>query len=77
MPLQELSGCYEAAAELLRTRLDQLRRQLRTTLDPETRRRLERRISDMTPILTEMNLLAELTAHYYDRGYHRHEAYTL
>ena len=31
----------------------------------------------MTPILTEMNALAELTAHYYDRGYRRNADYTL
>ena len=39
--------------------------------------RLKRRIAELSPMLTEMNELAELTAHYYDRGYYRSEKYTL
>lgn len=77
MTLQELSAGYAAAAELLRTRLALLRKRLRSERDPEERFRLQRRIAALEPMLTEMNALAELTAHYYDRGYYRNEAYTL
>lgn len=75
--LAELSGEYEAAAVLLRNRLQLLRRQLSQTPDPEEAWRLKRRINELTPMLTQMNELAELTAHYYERGYYRSGKYTL
>ena len=77
MTLQELSLCYEAAAVPIRARLRQLRQQLKTETDPDAIWHLKRRIGDLTPILTQMNELAELTAHYYDRGYYRSEKYTV
>ena len=75
MTLTELSVSYEESARLLRERLKLLRQQLRQTRDPEQRWQLKRRIAELTPLLTEMNELAELTAHYYDRGYWRNEKY--
>lgn len=77
MTLQELSACYEAAAVPLRMRLRELRLALQASRDPEETWHLKRRIAELTPILTQMNELAELTAHYYDRGYYRSEKYTL
>ncbi len=77
MTLQELSACYEAAAVPLRARLSQLRKLASQTTDPEELWHLQRRIAELTPMLTQMNELAELTAHYYDRGYYRSEKYTL
>ena len=77
MTLQELSACYEAAAVPLRMRLRELRLALQASRDPEETWHLKRRIAELTPILTQMNELAELTAHYYDRGYYRREKYTL
>ena len=77
MNLTELSREYEASAQLLRDRMRKLRLAARTTDDPEEKWRLRRRISDLTPMLTQMNELAELTAHYYDPGYWRNEKYTL
>ena len=77
MTLQELSQCYEEAALPLRARLRQLRQQLKTETDPEVIWHLKRRIGELSPILTQMNELAELTAHYYDRGYYRSEKYTV
>lgn len=77
MTLQELSRCYEEAAAPLRARLHQLRQQLSCETDPEEIFHIKRRIAELTPMLTEMNELAELTAHYYDRGYYRNEKYTL
>ena len=75
--LSQMSRDYEAAAVLLRARLKFLRTQLAVTEDPEEIWHLKRRIGELTPILTQMNELAELTAHYYDRGYWRNEKYTL
>lgn len=77
MTLAELSQCYEAAAVPLRRRLRELRQALAKAEDPEEIFRLKRRISELTPMLTQMNELADLTAHYYERGYYRSEKYTL
>ena len=77
MTLAELSKCYEAAAVPLRARLSQLRKMLDNATDPEEIFHIRHRIAELTPMLTEMNELAELTAHYYERGYYRSEKYTL
>ena len=77
MTLAELSICYEAAAVPLRARLRLLRQMLSKTDDPEEIWHFKRRIAELTPMLTQMNELAELTAHYYDRGYYRSEKYSL
>ena len=77
MTLEELSRCYEEAAVPLRARLRQLRMMLADADDPEEVWHIKRRIGELTPMLTQMNELAELTAHYYDRGYYRSEKYTV
>ena len=77
MTLAELSAGYEASAALLRARLAQLRRMAARTDDAEELWHLKRRMAELSPILTQMNELAELTAHYYDRGYYRSEKYTV
>ena len=77
MTMTELSGSYEESAALLRSRLCFLRQELGVSRDPEEIWHLKQRISRLTPILTQMNELAELTAHYYDRGYWRNEKYTV
>ena len=77
MSLTELSRSYEYAASLLRARMRQLRQALAEAEDPEEIFHLKRRIGELTPMLTEMNELAELTAHYYERGYWRNGKYTL
>ena len=77
MTLQELSAEYEAAAVPLRARLSLLRKLLAQATDSEEVWHLQRRNAELTPMLTQMNELAELTAHYYDKGYYRSEKYTL
>jgi hypothetical protein len=77
MTLREMSKDYEAAAVLLRKRLRLLRQKLKEAEDPEEIWHLKRRIAELTPMLTQVNELAELTAYYYDRGYWRSEKYTL
>ena len=74
--LKELSAQYQTAAEKLRVRIAKLRSELATATDPEEKWWLKRRIKELTPILTEMNTLAELTEHYYDPGFYRDEQYT-
>ncbi len=77
MTLLELSADYEAAAVPLRARLRLLRQMLASATDPEEIWHIRRRIAELTPMLTQMNELAELTARYYERGYYRNEKYTL
>lgn len=77
MTLQEISKGYEEAAVPLRVRLRELRHMLDMATDPEEVWHIKRRIHELTPMLTEMNELAELTARYYERGYYRDEKYTL
>ena len=75
--LAELSLDYERSAQPLRRRLSQLRKALAVATDPEEIWHIKRRIMELTPMLTQMNELAELTEHYYDRGYWRNEKYTV
>ena len=77
MTLLEISRSYEEAAVPLRRRLHQLRKLLAKAEDPEEIWPITRRIAELSPLLTEMNELAELTAHYYERGYWRNEKYTV
>ena len=77
MSLASLSPVYEESARLLRQRLQQLRARLPEAETSEEYWQLKRRIAELSPMLTQMNELAELTAHYYDRGYWRNEKYTL
>ena len=77
MTLTELSECYEQAAVPLRARLHELRGLLARAEDPEEIWHIKRRIAELTPMLTQMNELADLTAHYYERGYYRSEKYTV
>lgn len=77
MTLTEISREYEASAVLLRARLSQLRQLLAVATDPEEIWHLKRRIAELTPILTQMNELSDLTAHYYERGYYRSAKYTI
>ena len=77
MTLAEMSQYYEDSAQLLRLRLRQLRQRCAETEDPEEAWHLKRRIAELTPMLTQMNELAELTERYYERGYWRNEKYTV
>ena len=77
LPLAQLSQGYRDAAQPLRQRLRTLRIMLSAADDPEQIWHIKRRIAELTPMLTEMNELAALTQHYYDRGYWRSEKYTL
>lgn len=76
MTLLEMSALYAESAAALRRRIGELRQAARELKDEEDRRLL-RRITELTPLLQETRELAALTAHYYDRSYHRHERYTL
>lgn len=77
MELREMREGYLASAALLRARLAQLRKELAQAQDPQERCLLQRRITELTPMLSQMYDLADLVTHYYDRGYWRSEKYCL
>ena len=77
MTLRELSPAYREAAELLSRRIRQLQLAASRSRDPEEIWHLRRRILELKPMLTQMRELAELTEHYYDKGYWRNEKYTV
>lgn len=77
MTMEELSQLYRESAQLLQERLWELRIERVGMQDPERLWQINRRIAELTPMLTEMNELAELTKHYYDKGYWRNEKYTV
>ena len=77
MTLKELSGTYREAAELLRQRIRLLQAAAKASQDPEEVWHLRRRIMELKPMLTQTQELAELTEHYYDKGYWRDEKYTV
>lgn len=77
MTLIEISVTYQASADALRRRIRLLRTQARGQTDAEAVRALNARIAALQPMLREARELASLTRHYYDRGYHRNERYTL
>ena len=63
------------AAIRLRAALDEVRAAMED--EGADRRALEGRARLLEGMLREMRELAVLTAHYYDRSYHKHERYTL
>ena len=77
MRLAELSEGYRRAALPLREQLRRLRQELRSTEDAQRRAVLRHDIALLSGILTQCYELAELTAHYYERGYWRNDKYTL
>ena len=77
MTLQEMSLQYEQAAQMLRMRLKQLRAELKTQTDREQIFWIKQRMAVLSRMLRQTNELAQLTAHYYERGYWRDEKYCL
>ena len=77
MTLLEMSASYRSSAAAIHGRIVELRGLERAQEDPEAAFRLHRRIDELTPLWREARELAVLTAHYYDRSYHKHEKYTL
>lgn len=76
MTLKELSAEYRQSAQLLRTRLKELRQVLKVAETADERWHIKRRIYELTPILTQTNKVAELLEKYYDGGYYRDANYS-
>lgn len=76
MTLNEMSRGYREEAARLKERIGTLRMREKLA-EPEEREKLKGRIADLLILLRQTRELAEITEHYYERGYHRNEAYTL
>ena len=77
MTLLEMSAEYTSSADAIRNRIRELQEAERMLTDEEGSRRLRLRIAALTPLLREARELAGVTAHYYDRSYHKYEKYSL
>ena len=77
MKLTELSPAYRAGEQAILGRIRELEEKIIIEENAERIRLLERRIRDLQPLLRQSRELAELTARYYERGYHRSEKYTV
>ena len=77
MRLHELSEGYRLAAVPLRKKLRLLRLELKLADEPAERAALRHENALLSGIMTQCRELAELTAHYYERGFYRDEKYTL
>lgn len=77
MTLRALSEEYKASAQQISERIRRLTEAERAQKDPVEAERLRRRVAELRPLLTQVNELAVLTYHYYDRGYHKNGKYAL
>ena len=77
MTLYQMSFVYREDALRFRMRITALREQAKTAATEEEARLLKRRIEELQVLLRQSRELAELTRHYYERGYYRNEKYTL
>lgn len=76
MTLYEMSFVYREDALRFRMRITELR-EAEKTAAPEEGAVLRRRIRDLQGLLRQCRELADLTAHYYERGYHRNDKYSI
>ncbi len=76
MTLYQMSYVYREDALRFRMRITVLREQAKAA-EGEDKLRLKRRILELQQLLRQSRELADLTRHYYERGYYRNEKYTL
>ena len=76
MTLYQMSYVYREDALRFRMRITVLREQAKAA-EGEDKLRLKRRILEPQQLLRQSRELADLTRHYYERGYYRNEKYTL
>ena len=77
MTLYQMSFVYREDAVRFRMRITALRQKARAAATKEEAQQLSRRIADLQLLARQSRELAELTQHYYERGYYCDERYTL
>lgn len=77
MTLQQLSHSYREDAARFRTRIRELELAEQSAPTRDLAEHLHRRILELRVMYRQSRELAELTEHYYERGYYRDEKYIL
>ncbi len=77
MTLYQMSFVYREDAVRFRMRITALRQKARAARTKEEAQQISRRIADLQLLARQSRELAELTQHYYERGYYCDERYTL
>lgn len=77
MTLYQMSFVYREDAVRFRMRITALRQKARAAATKEEAQQISRRIADLQLLARQSRELAELTQHYYERGYYCDERYTL
>ena len=77
MTLYQMSFVYREDAVRFRMRITALRQKARAARTKEEAQKISRRIADLQMLARQSRELAELTQHYYERGYYCDERYTL
>ena len=77
MTLYQMSFVYREDALRFRMRITALREQAKAAPTRDERERFKWRILELQQLQRQSHELAELTRHYYERGYWRSEKYTL
>ena len=77
MTLYEMSFTYREDVLRFRLRVGELRAAVKRAPTQEAQERLRRRIAELETLIRQSRELAELTQHYYERGYYCDERYTL
>ena len=77
MTLYQMSFVYREDAVRFRMRITALRQKARAAATKEEAQQITRRIADLQQLARQSRELAELTQHYYERGYYCDERYTL
>lgn len=77
MTLYQMSFVYREDALRFRMRITALREQAKAAPTRDERERFRQRILELQQLQRQSHELAELTRHYYERGYWRSEKYTL
>ena len=77
MTLYQMSIHYREDALRFRMRISALREQAKAAPTKDEREHFKRRILELQQLQRQSHELAELTRHYYERGYYRSEKYTL
>ena len=77
MKLCEMSFVYREDAVRFQMRITELRHEMKQATTKKETQQLMRRIADLLVLVRQSRELADLTQHYYERGYHRNEKYTL
>ena len=77
MTLYQMSFVYREDAVRFRMRITALQQKAKAATTSEEAQQLARRIADLQMLARQSRELAELTQHYYERGYYCDKRYTI